>query len=210
MFPIPSGAGPLVRLQVVVARPGEETFTCGSVLLHAAAAGVTTAVTCATRGEGLDVRAAADPSADLGAARETDLRTAAALLGVRRVRVLGFPDPAPDRAALRDAVAADVADFRPDVLVTTGGEDPEDVLVREAALQVAAERGLPVYLVAPCGTDAPSAVVLDTHEHLDDRWRAIRAYAVSPFERLDPITRDCLVADRLIRVPAPAAEVAGR
>ena len=36
---------------VVVAHPDDETFGCGSLLLHAAAAGARTSVLCATRGE---------------------------------------------------------------------------------------------------------------------------------------------------------------
>ena len=39
------------RLQVVVAHPDDETFGCGSMLLHAAGSGAETAVVCATRGE---------------------------------------------------------------------------------------------------------------------------------------------------------------
>jgi LmbE family N-acetylglucosaminyl deacetylase len=64
------------RLQVVVAHPDDETFSCGSLLLHAVAAGATTAVCCATRGK------AGGAGADLGAVRERELRQAAAILGV--------------------------------------------------------------------------------------------------------------------------------
>src|SRR5690242_4937705 len=60
------------RLQVVVAHPDDETFGCGSLLLHAAAKGATTSVVCATRGEAGE--GAAD---DLGAVRERELREAA-------------------------------------------------------------------------------------------------------------------------------------
>src|SRR5437763_11299620 len=67
------------RLQLVVAHPDDETFGCGSLLLHAAAAGATTSVVCATRGE-----AGEGGAADLGAVREQELRAAARLLGVQR------------------------------------------------------------------------------------------------------------------------------
>src|SRR6478735_3239238 len=39
------------RRIVVVARPDDETFGCGSLLLHAVSEGWDTAVVCATRGE---------------------------------------------------------------------------------------------------------------------------------------------------------------
>jgi N-acetyl-1-D-myo-inositol-2-amino-2-deoxy-alpha-D-glucopyranoside deacetylase len=41
----------MTRVQVVVAHPDDETFGTGAVLLHTKAAGATTAVRCATRGE---------------------------------------------------------------------------------------------------------------------------------------------------------------
>src|SRR5690606_35072375 len=99
------------------------------ILLHAAAAGATTSVVCATRGE------AGGTAADLGEIRERELREAASLLGVGEVRLLGFGDsdmsgaPAPGTlcaapydevlAAVRDGMAA----FGPDVVVTLDASD---------------------------------------------------------------------------------------
>jgi LmbE family N-acetylglucosaminyl deacetylase len=163
MFPIPSTCGPLLRLQVVVAHPDDETFGCGSLLLHAARAGAVTAVTCATRGEAGEVADRVTvPAGGLAALRERELREAAALLGVRRVDLLGFGDSGMDGPAgpgtvagagaeeLLDAVDASVAAFRPDVLVTLDGGDGhrDHVRVRDATLAVAQRRGLPAYLVA--------------------------------------------------------------
>jgi LmbE family N-acetylglucosaminyl deacetylase len=163
MFPIPSTCGPLLRLQVVVAHPDDETFGCGSLLLHAARAGAVTAVTCATRGEAGEVADRVTvPAGGLADLREQELREAAALLGVRRVDLLGFGDSGMDGPAgpgtvvgagvgeLLDAVDASVAAFRPDVLVTLDGGDGhrDHVRVRDATLTVAHRRGLPAYLVA--------------------------------------------------------------
>ncbi len=68
-----------VRLQVVVAHPDDETFGCGSLLLHAAAAGASTSVLCATRGEAGEI---ADPSLatpeTLGVVRAGELAAASA------------------------------------------------------------------------------------------------------------------------------------
>jgi LmbE family N-acetylglucosaminyl deacetylase len=163
MFPIPSTCGPLLRLQVVVAHPDDETFGCGSLLLHAARAGAVTAVTCATRGEAGEVADRVTvPEGGLADLREQELREAAALLGVRRVDLLGFGDSGMDGPAgpgtvvgadaeeLLDAVDSSVAAFRPDVLVTLDGGDGhrDHVRVRDATLAVAHRRGLPAYLVA--------------------------------------------------------------
>jgi LmbE family N-acetylglucosaminyl deacetylase len=79
----------MARLQVVVAHPDDETFGCGSVLLHAAAAGATTGVVCATRGEAGDGSGAGPP---LGAVREKELREAATVLGVGQIDLLEFGD----------------------------------------------------------------------------------------------------------------------
>jgi LmbE family N-acetylglucosaminyl deacetylase len=130
----PDGGRP--RLVVVVAHPDDETFGTGSVLLHAAAAGVETTVVCATRGEAGEITpgSGADP-ADLAAVRESELRRAAAVLGVSRVEVLDFRDSdmsgdadastlvGADQDAVRDAVRALLDDVRPDVVVTLDAGD---------------------------------------------------------------------------------------
>jgi LmbE family N-acetylglucosaminyl deacetylase len=143
------------RVQVVVAHPDDETFGCGSVLLHAAAAGAVTAVCCATRGE------AGGTGPDLGAVREAELCEAAALLGVRSVDLLGYRDSgmngsagtttlvgAPFERVVADVRAAMEA-FGPDVVVTLDASDGhrDHERIRDAALRAAADLGVPrVYL----------------------------------------------------------------
>ena len=150
------------RVQVVVAHPDDETFGCGSWLLHAAAAGATTAVCCATRGEaGEPPPGRAWRPADLAAARERELREAAPLLGVERVDLLHFVDSgmtgplAPDSLSgapfeqVVSAVVRHVADFRPDVLLTMedGDGHRDHTRIRDAALVAAQAVGVPrVYL----------------------------------------------------------------
>ena len=93
-------------LLVVVAHPDDESFGCGSVLAHAAAAGDETAVLCATRGEAGESRIVTD---DLAALREAELRDAARILGVGTVRLLDYADsgmtgrPVPEHARRRRA-----------------------------------------------------------------------------------------------------------
>src|SRR4051812_489345 len=80
-------------LLVVVAHPDDETFGCGSLLLHAADAGVRTAVCCATRGDaGEWPEDLVLPPGGIAEQREAELRAAAAALGVSRVEVLDFLD----------------------------------------------------------------------------------------------------------------------
>ena len=145
------------RLMVVVAHPDDETFGTGSLLLHAAAAGMETTVVCATRGEAGEVvpDSGVDP-ADLAAAREAELRRAARLLGVHRVEVLGFRDsgmsgeagPATlagaDPVVVADAVRAVLADVRPDVVVTLDAGDGhrDHAAVRDATLAAVDAAGL--------------------------------------------------------------------
>lgn len=154
------GTDPAPRLQVVVAHPDDETFGCGGLLLHAAAAGFDTFVTCATRGEaGEDAHGRRGEA--LGAVRADELRRAADVLAVTEVELLDFADsgmtgpaPAGSLASTRlDAIVAAlttaVRRVRPDIVVTLDASDGhrDHVRVREATLVAAAAEGVPtVYL----------------------------------------------------------------
>jgi LmbE family N-acetylglucosaminyl deacetylase len=159
MFPLKNAAG--TRLQVVVAHPDDETFGCGSLLLHASSAGAATAVCSATRGEAGEVTHGVEiPPGGVGQLREGELRTAAGLLGVERVDVLDFldsgmsGDAAPvslagaEASRVRASISGAVDAFGPDVIVTLDGSDGhrDHGRVRDVTIAVAAERGVPVYL----------------------------------------------------------------
>ncbi|GAA4379740.1 PIG-L deacetylase family protein [Nocardioides caricicola] len=151
------------RLLVVVAHPDDETFGCGSLLLHAAGEGWETTVVCGSRGEAGEPAPGMDlGDRSLGEVREDELRQAAAVLGVARLALLDFSDSGMegepptgslcgvDPAAVTDAVRAVAADVDPDVVVSLDGSDGhrDHVRVRDASMTVAAERGVPAYLQA--------------------------------------------------------------
>lgn len=151
-------------LLVVVAHPDDEAFGCGSVIAHASAHGLRTAVACATRGElGEPSPGSGLTRAELPAARERELRAACRLLGAERVELLDYldsgvegpPDPgslaAADPAELRDRVAGLVDEVRPDVVVTLDASDGhrDHAAMRDAtlaALETARHRPAATYL----------------------------------------------------------------
>jgi len=134
-----------MRLLAVVAHPDDESFGCGSLLAHAATIGYDTTVLCATRGEAGESRI---DTADLAAQRETELRDAARILGVRHVRLLGHRDsgmsgdPGAETLAAADpeVVVAEIGavldELRPDVVVTPDASDGhrDHVVIRDATL----------------------------------------------------------------------------
>jgi N-acetyl-1-D-myo-inositol-2-amino-2-deoxy-alpha-D-glucopyranoside deacetylase len=134
-----------MRLLVVVAHPDDESFGCGSVLLHARASGYETSVLCATRGEAGESRVPID---DLASVREAELRAAARLLGVTTVAILGYRDSgmdgplasdslaAAEPSALADDIAAVIDELRPDVVVTLDASDGhrDHRVIRDATL----------------------------------------------------------------------------
>lgn len=142
--------GAPARLQVVVAHPDDETFGCGSLLLHAAGAGAVTAVCCATRGE------RGGDGDDLGTVRERELREAADLLGVQQVDLLAFGDSgmsgtppegslaAADVDDVATAVRACLASFAPEIVVTLDGGDGhrDHARIRDATLAAARDLGI--------------------------------------------------------------------
>ena len=144
------------RLQLVVAHPDDETFGCGSLLLHAAARGAITSVCCATRGE------AGGDSDGLGFVRERELRDAARVLGVSKVDLLEFADsgmkgePAAGSlvAAPFDEVVESVrraiTEFAPDMLLTLDASDGhrDHIRIRDATVMAAQQCGVAAcYLV---------------------------------------------------------------
>jgi N-acetyl-1-D-myo-inositol-2-amino-2-deoxy-alpha-D-glucopyranoside deacetylase len=134
-----------VLLLVVVAHPDDESFGCGSILLHASAVGYETAVLCATRGEAGETRI---PTDDLAQLREDELRAAALVLGVGTVRLFGWADSgmaglaapgtlvAADPTVVTDVVRAAIDELRPDVVVTLDASDGhrDHAVIRDATL----------------------------------------------------------------------------
>lgn len=133
-------------LLAVVAHPDDESFGCGSILLHARANGYETAVLCATRGEAGESRIAAD---DLGALREAELRAAARILGVGTVRLLSHRDSgmegdpgsgalvAAGSAMVAEEIRAVIDELQPDVVLTLDASDGhrDHAFIRDATLQ---------------------------------------------------------------------------
>lgn len=232
------------RLLLVVAHPDDETFGCGSLLLHAASLGWETTVVCATRGEAGEPAPGADlGERSLGEHREAELRSAAALLDVHRLALLAFTDsgmdgPAgpetlhgADPAEVTDAVRRVALEVRPDVVVSLDAADGhrDHARMREVAVVIAAELGVPAYLqalprslmrrwaehmaearpemahlqYAELGTpDALVSVVIDTVAHLETRELAIAEHRTqtSPFEGLpDDLRRAFLTREHLLR-----------
>ena len=132
----------------VVAHPDDESFGLGGVLGAFAASGSEVSVLCFTRGEASTLH---DGNEDLAAVRARELADAAHELGLTAVQLGSHPDGGladvplgllhGEVVAMADAVAADgIVVFDPDGV--TG--HPDHRAASEAALSVAAERGLPV------------------------------------------------------------------
>lgn len=112
-----------LRLLCVLAHPDDESLGAGGVLARYSAEGVGTHVLTATRGEAGRYRDGTDhPGREaLGRIRESELRNAASVLGVRDVRVLGYPDGGLDGADPTEStrrIAAHVRQVRPHVMIT--------------------------------------------------------------------------------------------
>jgi LmbE family N-acetylglucosaminyl deacetylase len=147
------------RLLAVLAHPDDESLGFGGTLAKYAAEGTDVFVVTATRGDQGRYRGVArdDPRHPgpraLAEIREEELRRAAAVLGVREVRVLDFGDLALDAAShpsLVDALVDHVRDIRPDVVVTFGPDGayghPDHIAVSQStttAVMAAADLGGP-------------------------------------------------------------------
>ena len=111
----------------VLAHPDDESLGTGGVLAQCAAEGIATYVLTATRGErGRFGDGGVSPGPDVvGRTRAAELSAAAAVLGVREVTVLGYPDGALDQVDHVGATATIAGHLRrvqPHVVITFGPE----------------------------------------------------------------------------------------
>src|SRR5579885_2882949 len=109
------------KLLAVLAHPDDESLGFGGTLAKYAAEGVETYLVTATRGERGwfgSLGKGGDP-VEVGRVREAELRAAAALLGIREVSILNYPDGAVDQVeptiAIR-ALVTRIRRIRPDVV----------------------------------------------------------------------------------------------
>lgn len=117
------------RLMAVLAHPDDESLGVGGTLAKYAAEGVDVFLVTATRGDGgrfrghrTNEREHPGPAA-LAEIRESELRAAAAVLGIREVSLLDYRDQHLDRAHPDEAVgriARELRRVRPDVVLTFG------------------------------------------------------------------------------------------
>ncbi len=112
------------RVLGVFAHPDDEVFCAGGTFADLAARGASVSLLVATRGEAGEIRdASVATRQSLASVRETELRRAAAELGVQDVRLLDHRDGSLaqlDRDLLAGEVAAHIRRARPDVVVTFG------------------------------------------------------------------------------------------
>jgi LmbE family N-acetylglucosaminyl deacetylase len=114
-----------LRLLAVLAHPDDESLGFGGTLARYAHEGVETYLVTATRGEAGrfgSLGKSGDP-VEVGRVREAELHAAAAVLGIREVSILGYPDGAVDRVAPAiaiSAIASHIRRIRPHVIVTFG------------------------------------------------------------------------------------------
>src|SRR5258705_1824531 len=106
------------RLMAVLAHPDDESLGVGGTLAKYASEGIEVFLVTATRGDRGRYRGLAldDPehpgSSALATIRETELRAAASVLGLREVSVLDYGDQQLDRAKPREAIGAIVQHLR--------------------------------------------------------------------------------------------------
>jgi LmbE family N-acetylglucosaminyl deacetylase len=145
------------KLMAVLAHPDDESLGFGGTLAKYAAEGVETHLVTATRGErgrfGSQGKTA-EP-AEVGRVREAELHAAAAVLGIRDVSLLGYPDGAVDQIEAAVAIRAIVSHIRriqPHVVITFGPDGayghPDHIAISQfttAAVVCASDGGYPAY-----------------------------------------------------------------
>ena len=107
---------------LVFAHPDDESFGVSGTVMKYARQGVPTDLVCATRGEkGSRLNVPAD--IDTGTAREAELRSAAAIIGIRDIYFLGYIDGELDKASAEEVINKVLEIMRlvqPEIVITFG------------------------------------------------------------------------------------------
>jgi len=176
------------KLLAVLAHPDDESLGFGGTLAKYAAENVETYLVTATRGErgrfGAQGKSAGIE--EVGRVREAELRAAAAVLGVREVSVLGYPDGGVDqidsRTAIRD-ILSHIRRIRPDVVVSFGPDGayghPDHIAISQfttAAVMCAADARYRLDNGSEAGSLPPHHVSkLHCLAWRNDKWEAYQA-----------------------------------
>jgi len=190
----------------VLAHPDDESLGMGGTIAKYASEGVDVFLLTATRGDSGRYRGHRPddpqhpgPSA-LASIRETELRAAAATLGVREVSLLNYSDQQLDRADPREAVTAIVRHLRrvrPDVVVTFGPDGgyghPDHIAISQfttAAIVAAADPAFPAD-----GTDAVRPHAVSKLYYMawpESTWRAYQAAFRKLVSTVDGVERQAV------------------
>lgn len=176
------------KLLAVLAHPDDESLGFGGTLAKYAAENVETYLVTATRGERGRFGSAGRSAGieEVGRVREAELRDAAAVLGIREVSMLGYPDGGVDevdsRAAIRD-ILSHIRRIRPDVVVTFGPDGayghPDHIAISQfttAAVLCAADAAYRADDGSAAGYLPPHRVAkLHCLAWRNDKWEAYQA-----------------------------------
>jgi LmbE family N-acetylglucosaminyl deacetylase len=176
----------MLTLCAIFAHPDDESFSAGGTLARYADAGVQTTLVTASSGEAGEIGSAPVEKSGLAAWREGELRAAAAVLGVRDLRLLRLPDGrlADRPAELEASIAAVLREIRPQVVLTEDVQGitghPDHVAVTGAVLRAFDTLGesgpLKLYEHVLPEPNAPQGLYGTPVDHITttldvDRWR---------------------------------------
>ena len=133
------GMNKQIKLLAIFAHPDDESFGVSGALAKYAAAGVGTALVCATRGEAGQSNGLADSAPALAALRTSELVCAAQAFGIDELEILNWPDGGAsdwDMEVLAQQLVNLMRRLHPTVVVTFDGEGvtrhPDHIAVHRA------------------------------------------------------------------------------
>jgi LmbE family N-acetylglucosaminyl deacetylase len=195
------------RLMAVLAHPDDESLGVGGTLAKYASKGVEVFLVTATRGDGGRYRGYRPDDdqhpgpAALAKIRETELRAAASVLGVREVSVLDYRDQHLDRADPREAVAGIVGHLRrvrPDVVVTFGPDGayghPDHIAISQFTTAAIVAAGDPAFAFDGVGAAGPphSASKLYYMAWPESTWAAYQTAFRKLISAVDGVERQAM------------------